>query len=57
MARLCETDGLNEDQIEILKAVRTFVDEKILPVATSSSTRTSTPRRSSRGSRSWVSSG
>jgi alkylation response protein AidB-like acyl-CoA dehydrogenase len=34
MARLCETDGLNEDQIEILKAVRTFVDEKILPVAT-----------------------
>jgi alkylation response protein AidB-like acyl-CoA dehydrogenase len=34
MARLCETDGLNEDQIEILKAVRTFVEEKILPVAT-----------------------
>jgi len=34
MARLCQTDGLNEDQIEILKAVRTFVDEKILPVAT-----------------------
>ena len=34
MARLCETDGLNEDQIEILKAVRTFVEEKIIPVAT-----------------------
>jgi alkylation response protein AidB-like acyl-CoA dehydrogenase len=34
MGRLCETDGLNEDQTEILKAVRTFVDEKILPVAT-----------------------
>jgi alkylation response protein AidB-like acyl-CoA dehydrogenase len=34
MGRLCETDGLNEDQIEILKAVRTFVEEKILPVAT-----------------------
>jgi alkylation response protein AidB-like acyl-CoA dehydrogenase len=34
MARLCETDGLNEDQREILKAVRTFVEEKILPVAT-----------------------
>jgi alkylation response protein AidB-like acyl-CoA dehydrogenase len=34
MARLCETDGLTEDQIEILKAVRTFVDEKIIPVAT-----------------------
>ncbi len=34
MGRLCETDGLTEDQQEILKAVRTFVDEKILPVAT-----------------------
>ena len=34
MPRLCETDGLNEDQIEILKAVRTFVDEQIIPVAT-----------------------
>ena len=34
MSRLCETDGLNEDQQEILKAVRTFVEEKILPVAT-----------------------
>jgi alkylation response protein AidB-like acyl-CoA dehydrogenase len=34
MARLCQTDGLTEDQIEILKAVRTFVDEKIIPVAT-----------------------
>ncbi len=34
MGRLCETDGLSEDQTEILKAVRTFVEEKILPVAT-----------------------
>jgi alkylation response protein AidB-like acyl-CoA dehydrogenase len=34
MGRLCETDGLTEDQSEILKAVRTFVNEKILPVAT-----------------------
>jgi alkylation response protein AidB-like acyl-CoA dehydrogenase len=34
MSRLCETDGLNEDQQEILKAVRQFVEEKILPVAT-----------------------
>lgn len=33
MARLCQTDGLNEDQIEILKAVRQFVDEQIIPVA------------------------
>src|SRR4051812_40096516 len=34
MGRLCETEGLSEDQREILKAVRTFVDDKILPVAT-----------------------
>src|SRR4051794_40281850 len=34
MPRLCETDGLTQDQTEILKAVRTFVDERILPVAT-----------------------
>jgi alkylation response protein AidB-like acyl-CoA dehydrogenase len=33
MPRLCETDGLTEDQVEILKAVRTFVDEQIIPVA------------------------
>src|SRR3954454_19747880 len=34
MARLCQTDGLTEDQQEILKAVRRYVEEKILPVAT-----------------------
>ncbi|GAA4695865.1 acyl-CoA dehydrogenase family protein [Nocardioides conyzicola] len=34
MGRLCQTEGLNDDQAEILKAVRTFVEEKILPVAT-----------------------
>jgi alkylation response protein AidB-like acyl-CoA dehydrogenase len=34
MGRLCQTSGLTEDQIEILKAVRTFVEDKILPVAT-----------------------
>src|SRR5690242_306605 len=34
MARLCETEGLTEVQEEILKTVRAFVDEKILPVAT-----------------------
>ncbi|MDN4162232.1 acyl-CoA dehydrogenase family protein [Nocardioides abyssi] len=34
MGRLCETEGLTEEQTEIIKAVRTFVDEKILPVAT-----------------------
>src|SRR6188508_249308 len=34
MGRLCQTEDLSDDQVEILKAVRTFVDEKILPVAT-----------------------
>ncbi|MEV4643350.1 acyl-CoA dehydrogenase family protein [Saccharopolyspora sp. NPDC049357] len=34
MSRLCETEGLSEEQSEILKAVRRFVEEKILPVAT-----------------------
>src|SRR5689334_8524207 len=34
MPRLCQTDGLTEDQTEILKAVRQFVDKEILPVAT-----------------------
>src|SRR6201991_5352101 len=34
MGRLCQTDGLSEEQHEILKAVRRFVEEKILPVAT-----------------------
>ncbi|GAA4676566.1 acyl-CoA dehydrogenase family protein [Nocardioides nanhaiensis] len=34
MPRLCETDGLTDVQTEILKAVRQFVDEQILPVAT-----------------------
>ncbi|HEU4337243.1 MAG TPA: acyl-CoA dehydrogenase family protein [Nocardioides sp.] len=33
MPRLCQTDGLSEDQSEILKAVRQFVDEQIVPVA------------------------
>jgi alkylation response protein AidB-like acyl-CoA dehydrogenase len=34
MSRLCETEGLTDIQEEILKTVRTFVEEKILPVAT-----------------------
>jgi alkylation response protein AidB-like acyl-CoA dehydrogenase len=33
MPRLCETDGLNDIQEEILKAVRAFTNEKIIPVA------------------------
>jgi alkylation response protein AidB-like acyl-CoA dehydrogenase len=34
MGRLCETEDLTEVQTEILALVRTFVDDKILPVAT-----------------------
>jgi alkylation response protein AidB-like acyl-CoA dehydrogenase len=34
MGRLCETEGLSDVQEEILKTVRVFVDQKILPVAT-----------------------
>jgi alkylation response protein AidB-like acyl-CoA dehydrogenase len=34
MGRLCQTDGLTEDQTEILKAVHDFVEREILPVAT-----------------------
>ena len=34
MSRLCETEGLTDIQEEILKAVRQFVEKKILPVAT-----------------------
>jgi hypothetical protein len=34
MGRLCETEGLSEIQVEILKTVRAFVDNEILPVAT-----------------------
>ncbi|MCL2541062.1 MAG: acyl-CoA dehydrogenase family protein [Nocardioidaceae bacterium] len=33
MPTLCQTEGLNEDQTEILKAVRQFVNEQIIPVA------------------------
>ncbi len=33
MGRLAQTDGLTEDQQEILKAVKQFVDERIIPVA------------------------
>jgi alkylation response protein AidB-like acyl-CoA dehydrogenase len=34
MGRLCETEGLTDVQSEILAVVRTFVEDKILPVAT-----------------------
>ncbi|MBD0862850.1 acyl-CoA dehydrogenase family protein [Gordonia sp. zg691] len=34
MGQLCTTDGLTEEQTEIIRAVRSFVEKKILPVAT-----------------------
>ena len=34
MSRLQQTEGLTEDQSEILKTVREFVEEQIIPVAT-----------------------
>ncbi len=34
MSRLCSTDSLTEEQTDIITAVRTFVDKKIIPVAT-----------------------
>jgi alkylation response protein AidB-like acyl-CoA dehydrogenase len=34
MAKLCQTDDLTDIQTEILKTVRAFVDNEILPVAT-----------------------
>jgi alkylation response protein AidB-like acyl-CoA dehydrogenase len=34
MGRIAQTDGLTEDQTDILAAVRTFVDKEILPYAT-----------------------
>jgi len=34
MSKLCQTEGLTDIQTEILKTVRVFVDNEILPVAT-----------------------
>ncbi len=34
MRRLCETEGLTDVQEEILKTIRQFVEQKIIPVAT-----------------------
>jgi alkylation response protein AidB-like acyl-CoA dehydrogenase len=34
MGRLCGTEGLTDVQTEIIKTVRSFVDNEILPVAT-----------------------
>jgi alkylation response protein AidB-like acyl-CoA dehydrogenase len=34
MSRLCSTEGLTDDQTEIVRAVRDYVEKKILPVAT-----------------------
>ncbi|MGA1669181.1 MAG: acyl-CoA dehydrogenase family protein, partial [Candidatus Nanopelagicales bacterium] len=34
MTRLAQTEGLSDVQVEILKAVRDYVDNEILPYAT-----------------------
>ncbi|MCB1252905.1 MAG: acyl-CoA dehydrogenase family protein, partial [Austwickia sp.] len=34
MSRLQRTEGLNEEQAELIKLVREFVEEQIIPVAT-----------------------
>ena len=34
MSRLQQTDGLTEEQNELVKLVREFVEEQIIPVAT-----------------------
>ena len=33
MSRLQTTDGLTEEQVDLLKLVKEFVDEQIIPVA------------------------
>ena len=48
IGRLCETEDLADIQVEILKTVRTFVDEKILPVATELEHKDEYPPTSSR---------
>ncbi|MEZ5096677.1 MAG: acyl-CoA dehydrogenase family protein [Nocardioides sp.] len=57
MGRLCQTDGLTDDQVEILKAVRSFVEREIMPVATELEHRDEYPTDIVEGSRSSVSSG
>ena len=49
MSRLQRTDGLTEEQAELLKLVREFVDEQIIPVADGARAQGRVPaRRSSR---------
>ena len=47
MSRLQKTAGLTEEQTELIKLVREFVEDQIIPVATELETRTNTPRPSS----------
>ncbi len=56
MGRLQSTEGLSDEQREILRTVRAFVDERILRSPPSWNTATSTPRRSSRACGRWASS-
>jgi hypothetical protein len=49
MSRLQRTDGLNEEQAELLKFVREFVEEQIIPVATELEHKDEYPHRDRRG--------
>ena len=48
MSRLQTTDGLTEEQHELVKLVREFVDEQIIPVATELEHKDEYPTESSR---------
>ena len=50
MARLCQTEDLTDIQEEIVKTVRQFVNDKILPVATELEHARRVPHRDRRGS-------
>ena len=49
MSRLQQTDGLTEEQRELVKLVREFVDEQIIPVAHRARARGRVPDRDRRG--------
>ena len=48
MSRLQTTEGLTEEQQELLKLVRQFVDEQIIPVATELEHKDEYPQASSK---------
>lgn len=57
MGRLAQTEGLSDVQEEILKTIRAFVEEKIIPVAQELEHSDTYPTEIIEGSRSWASSG